>query len=30
VTDDGVTPRPAVRGLKNRAIVVKLNRLLRF
>ena len=29
-TDDGVTPPPAVRGLKNRAFVVKLNRLLRF
>jgi hypothetical protein len=29
-TDDGFTPQPAVRGLKNRAFVVKLNRLWRF
>ncbi len=29
-TDDGVTPQPAVRGLKNRAFVLKLNRLFRF
>jgi hypothetical protein len=30
MTDDGFTPQPAVRGLKNRAFVVKLNRLWRF
>ena len=30
MTDDGFTPPPAVRGLKNRAFVVKLNRLWRF
>ena len=30
MTDDGFTPQPAVRGLKNRAFVIKLNRLWRF
>ena len=30
MTDDGFTPQPAVRGLKNRALVIKLNRLWRF
>ena len=30
MTDDGFTPQPTVRGLKNRAFVVKLNRLWRF
>jgi hypothetical protein len=29
-TDDGFTPPPPVRGLKNRAFVVKINRLWRF
>jgi hypothetical protein len=30
MTDDGFTPAPAIRGLKNRAFVFKLNRLWRF
>jgi hypothetical protein len=30
MTNDGFTPPPAVRGLKNRAFVVKLNKLWRF
>ena len=30
MTDDTFTPQPAVRGLRNRAFVVKLNRLWRF
>jgi hypothetical protein len=30
MTDDGFTPQPTVRGLKNRAFVIKLNRLWRF
>ena len=30
MTDDGFTPQPTVRGLKNRAFVVKVNRLWRF
>jgi hypothetical protein len=29
-TDDAFTPPPPVRGLKNRAFVVKINRLWRF
>lgn len=29
-TDDGIVPQPAVRGLKNRALVFKINRLWRF
>ncbi|MEX2182215.1 MAG: DUF5916 domain-containing protein [Gemmatimonadaceae bacterium] len=30
LTPDGFTPPPAVRGLKNRAFVVKINRLFRY
>ena len=30
MTDDGFTPQPTIRGLKNRAFVIKLNRLWRF
>ena len=30
MTDEGFTPQPAVRGLKNRAFVIKINRLWRF
>jgi hypothetical protein len=29
-TNDGIVPQPSVRGLKNRAFVVKFNRLWRF